>query len=233
MSLTFAANGPALLQTGGAGAPGSFATRWLFVLAVIGLVELVRRNYLHEWHLARTDLLTGALNRQAFFEIAAAGSRIRGWTLIAYADLDGFKRLNDRFGHGFGDEALRSFAAVVRQKIRNEDLFARIGGDEFIISMRVPNQQAAKVIASRLHTAMNESTPKCSLGVLILPPGSGSVSDQVQLADILMYEAKQLGSSLVVATRTHGGGLVTRHPELTPDNSTTSGFVNLAARSAA
>jgi diguanylate cyclase (GGDEF)-like protein len=163
--------------------------------------------------------LTGALNRQAFFE-SMVTAHSRRWSLLAYLDLDGFKKLNDEFGHVAGDESLCAFATRVRKLIRDNDVFARIGGDEFLIYMDVSDEAAAKQVAVRLHLAINgvsgdaQRRIRCSIGVLILPPGMRELDTGVRLADQLMYDAKQRGGSIAVATVR----IRDNHLQLAPDS---------------
>lgn len=180
-------------------------TRFLMVVTTIGLIRLVRQAYEREWDRARTDPLTRALNRQAFFEAMAELRSSSSWTLLAYADLDGLKRLNDRDGHLAGDDCLKVFAQHVKASIRSGDIFARIGGDEFLVHMFVKDEAAAKMVADRLHSVMNgpwavRAGVRCSLGVLFLPPGARSIEREIQITDELMYEAKGHGGALVAAT---------------------------------
>lgn len=111
--------------------------RFIAIAFVIGVVAASRRAYLREWWLARTDPLTGAFNRQAFFELGDHLTRSTKWRLLLYADLDGLKSINDVHGHSSGDVALRTYANVVRRNIRRKDLFARVGGDEFLVFMSI------------------------------------------------------------------------------------------------
>ena len=197
--------------------PLDFILRIPPVLAIIALLAHARAACEREWRLARTDPLTGALNRKAFFEMAGAIETAQGWHVLAYADLDGLKRVNDARGHQFGDESLKAFAVHVRAAIRKDDVFARIGGDEFLVYMAVRDAQAGLTVANRLHQAMNTATVgfpdelKCSVGALILAPGSRSIDRELRIADELMYEAKQTGAALTVATaREHDGKLTTK-----------------------
>jgi len=163
-----------------------------------------------EWRFARIDSLTGTLNRKAFFEAVEDEAGQAGIKVLVYADVDGLKRLNDRLGHEAGDEALRYFADRVRKAIRNEDVFARIGGDEFVIYLRVRDTAAAELVAQRLNWALNldpregETKLKCSLGVLVLPAGSRSIDAELMQADTLMYHAKRAGIGLMMAISVKG-----------------------------
>jgi len=205
MTVTFSLNGLSLYPYGKAAALWNLAARVGIATLTIGLIEIVRRAYAKQWYLARTDPLTGALNRQAFFEVMLSAQR-RGWSILAYLDLDGFKHLNDRDGHIAGDQCLKIFAERVKALIRRKDVFARIGGDEFLIHMNIKDEAAAAQVALRLQLALN-GVPRdaqrplpCSIGLLILPPGVQDIGVEVRLADQLMYEAKQSGASIAIAT---------------------------------
>ena len=200
---------------GGGDGIWNLAMRFLAILVVIGMLDIARRALEQEWLLARTDLLTGALNRQAFFETVASQVEEEGWYLLIYADLDGLKQLNDHQGHALGDQGLKSFAEGVKKSIRKGDLFARIGGDEFAICMRVRDEEAGHMVARRLNRTINApdrqgdvSGLSCSLGALILPPGPRSIDTELKLADELMYGAKQAGTGLSAATACRRSGVI-------------------------
>jgi diguanylate cyclase (GGDEF)-like protein len=202
MALTFAINGASLYPYGTAEMVWNLGMRFAAISLVVTVVAGARRAYLSEWWLARTDVLTGALNRQAFFELADGVVDARRWRLLIYADLDGLKQINDRYGHAAGDRSLKAYAAAVRQGIRRNDLFARVGGDEFLVFMAVKDETAARAVASRLHLAMN-ATPtnsggylRCSVGALVISPGERSLDALVCRADNLMYDAKLRGGAL-------------------------------------
>lgn len=206
------ANGLDLYPLGTVAAVWNLTMRVTTVAIFIVLIDRVRNSYAREWRLARTDPLTGALNRQAFFDLADRLSSSKDWTMLAYADLDGLKKLNDLQGHAAGDQALIAYVAHVRSVIRKRDHFARFGGDEFVAHLRVRDEASARSVAERLHREMNvvaaQIAPhlKCSVGVLILPPGNRTFDREVLTADQLMYEAKQEGAGLVVATLRDIGG---------------------------
>jgi diguanylate cyclase (GGDEF)-like protein len=211
MALTFAINGISLYPYGSAALLSNFAMRFAAVSLVIVVVAAMRRAYVREWYLARTDVLTGAFNRQAFFELGAGLCARAGWRLLVYADLDGLKAINDNRGHAAGDACLRLYAAGVRKTIRRDDLFARVGGDEFLLFLAVRDEAAAQAVAARLHGRMNaiaarDGAPlRCSVGALAVPPGERSIDDLVRLADGLMYEAKLAGAGLRQATAPGSG----------------------------
>jgi diguanylate cyclase (GGDEF)-like protein len=209
MVLTFGLNGVSLYPHGAANFTWNLGLRFVAVSIVVVVIAGARRAYVREWWLARTDVLTKALNRQAFFELAPSVIGAHRWRLLVYADLDGMKTVNDVHGHAAGDACLRAFGATVRSMIRRNDIFARVGGDEFLIYMSVKDESAAKAVARRLHETMNGVTVesgllKCSVGGLIVPPGEASIDYLVRSADSLMYEAKLRGASLQVGTAPDG-----------------------------
>lgn len=181
------------------------ALRVFCLLVVVLLLGSARKSLEREWWLARIEPLTGALNRQAFFERIRADAGTDGPALLIFADVDGLKRLNDERGHEAGDECLRHFAKRVRGAIRKDDLFARIGGDEFVIFMKVRDETASRAVANRLNKALNldaysnENSLKCSLGALFLPAGSTSIDSELSLADRLMYVAKRAQTGVSMA----------------------------------
>lgn len=181
------------------------ALRIFCLLSLVLLLGSARKSLEKEWRLARIEPLTGALNRQAFFERIKDGAGHRGPALLIFADVDGLKRLNDEKGHGAGDAFLRAFADRVRTAIRADDLFARVGGDEFVIFMKVRDEKASLVIANRLNHTLNlggtseGSNLNCSLGVLFLPSGSASIDSELRLADRLMYAAKRAKTGVCLA----------------------------------
>lgn len=203
MVLTFAINGVSLYPYGTPAFAWNLGMRFIAISIVIGVIAGVRRAYLKEWWLARSDILTGALNRQAFFELAPSLINPQRWSLLLYADLDGLKKINDLEGHSVCDDCLRAYGAAVSKSVRRTDIFARLGGDEFVVLMHVKDEVAARAVAFRLHRRMNrvgvrKRTLKCSVGALIVPPGRASVDDQARRADHLMYRAKLRGACLEI-----------------------------------
>jgi diguanylate cyclase (GGDEF)-like protein len=203
---SLAANGPAFYPAGAVAIEWNLSMRAVAVILIIVLVGSVRHSYDREWERARFDALTGILNRQAFYESARAQDD-HGWRILAYVDLDGFKKVNDCYGHATGDETLRTFAAKVSAMVRDEDLFARIGGDEFLLLIPVGSETEGHRLARQLHQRMEAALGRlaypigCSMGVLLLGPREASLTDaDVQRADQLMYEAKREGASLRIST---------------------------------
>lgn len=155
--------------------------------------------------LAHYDSLTGLANRAFFYnhlELAVAKSQRQGGLMaLMYFDIDGFKNINDSLGHAIGDALLRAFARRVNETVREMDVFARIGGDEFALLLEnLPNRAAAERVAAKLVEAMQApfQLKECSvmvtssIGVALLQNGM-SPDHLVQRADNAMYEAKRGG----------------------------------------
>lgn len=142
--------------------------------------------------LATTDPLTGVANR-ASFEAAleharATVSRTNEPLSLLALDLDGFKQLNDTYGHAAGDRALIEIAAAWAPLLRERDLLARVGGDEFCVILPDADGTHARHVARRLEHAMPAGT-SCSTGVATLTEG-GDLGDLCAAADQDLYAAK-------------------------------------------
>lgn len=185
--------------------PVVMALQFCSVLAVVLMLGVARAALELEWRFARVDPLTGALNRKAFFEAIRNETHLPGIPVLLYADVDGLKYVNDTLGHEAGDNALQDFADRVRKAIRDTDIFARIGGDEFVIYLRVRDLASAGVVAKRVSSVVNlkgDAKLTCSIGALVMPAGSTSIDAELNQADSLMYHAKREKLGLVMAIST-------------------------------
>lgn len=157
-------------------------------------------------HVAEHDGLTGLLNRSAFLhalEAAAAGARRPGGGFaVLYLDLDGFKPINDRFGHAVGDQLLIWVAQQLTQVARGDDLVARLGGDEFALLQRgVTDRDSAYRLAERLVHAIGQPTEieshfiqiGVSVGIVVAPADALDAEELLRKADSAMYLAKASG----------------------------------------
>ncbi len=158
--------------------------------------------------LARTDPLTGLLNRRAFLdELTRHIDRLdregQSGTLM-YTDLDNFKSLNDRLGHDIGDKALCTVATLLRDAIRPTDLVARLGGDEFAIWLNGADHMTAaeraewlRVDGSRIlaeATGVHAPALTMSIGIATRQAGGGEdIAGLMRRADHAMYEVKRSG----------------------------------------
>lgn len=155
--------------------------------------------------LARTDDLTGAFNRRHFFDLAAhevaVARRYRQPLAVILFDADHFKRINDTAGHVAGDETLRRIAAIVRDHLREADLFARYGGEEFILLLPRTTAAQAAIVAERIRTEIaGQAGVTISNGVAELLPGEESLDLLIRRADDALYRAKQEGRNRTVVS---------------------------------
>jgi diguanylate cyclase (GGDEF)-like protein/PAS domain S-box-containing protein len=152
--------------------------------------------------LARTDELTGLLNRRAWDEeLARELARARrddSPLCVALYDLDRFKAYNDAHGHQAGDELLRSVAYSWRDRLRQTDVLARYGGEEFAAAFPSWPLDTALQVVERLRTDM-PAGQTCSAG-LVTWDGEESASDLVGRADLALYQAKHRGRDRTVAS---------------------------------
>jgi diguanylate cyclase (GGDEF)-like protein len=160
--------------------------------------------------LARHDPLTCIANRRYFFERAnqefTRAQRSHTSLCIASIDIDHFKRFNDSYGHAVGDEMLKSLCRVSESVLRETDLLARIGGEEFAILMPDTTQEGAIHLAERVRQVVsknkirvNEQGISCtvSIGIAKLNPTDNGIEDCLHRADKAMYRAKEKGRNRV------------------------------------
>ncbi|MEI7744798.1 MAG: sensor domain-containing diguanylate cyclase, partial [Chloroflexota bacterium] len=154
--------------------------------------------------LSLTDELTGLYNARGFFAVADQQARIAhragSKLLVAFADVDGLKEINDTLGHGEGSHALMDVAVILRQTCREADLISRIGGDEFAILGMVGSEDDARRLVERIGAQIDAHNLGAgrpyrldvSVGTIVhdgVPPFS--VSDLLQRADMAMYDVKR------------------------------------------
>ncbi len=131
---------------------------WAVVRRLEAELEDTRRRLAEAEQLADHDALAPVLNRRAFMRelqrTVAYCERYGGEASLVFLDLDGFKAVNDTFGHAAGDEALKRTAAALSQNIRESDVLGRLGGDEFGVILVQAGEKAARVKAKALATAI-------------------------------------------------------------------------------
>lgn len=156
---------------------------------------------------ARTDALTGLLNRRGFetqmaFAVALARRSSRPLSLIT-VDVDHFKRVNDTYGHEAGDEVLRRLARTLESRLRGSDVVARLGGEEFVALLPDTDLTGAQSIAQALVTAMAEQqdpvvgTITVSAGVATMRGAEDNGAAMLRRGDAALYEAKGQGRNRV------------------------------------
>ncbi|HUW58503.1 MAG TPA: sensor domain-containing diguanylate cyclase [Planctomycetota bacterium] len=161
---------------------------------------------------AKTDAMTGFINHQTFFdELEKEVLRVRryhGALSVMMVDVDNFKLINDVYGHQLGDHILTEIARIIRVNVRDSDVPARYGGDEFTVILAQADLERAKLVAERIREmvdaqSFNYEDKKLSLslsiGVAQYRPGQ-SVADFVSEADAALYEAKAHGRNRVETT---------------------------------
>ena len=162
--------------------------------------------------LANYDQLTGAANRRHFYEQAhqrleTAQRELLPFSLL-YLDLDGFKAINDRFGHACGDGLLQHVSGRLKGLLREGDLLARFGGDEFVILLSHVSSLEVGAVAARFNRtleqpfALGAQTLTCSgsLGAASYPEHGRTVDELLQRADEAMYQAKARAGTLARAS---------------------------------
>ncbi|HEU4353033.1 MAG TPA: diguanylate cyclase [Burkholderiales bacterium] len=162
----------------------------------------------HIASLAYSDPLTGLANRTSFMpslDQAVQRARRRNSKLaVVFLDLDGFKQINDAYGHDTGDALLVELAGRLRDNLRASDLIARLGGDEFLVVLEeVQDPEPVEVVAKKLlaETARPYMLPgaqasvTASIGISLFPDDAADAAALMKHADIAMYAAKQAGKN--------------------------------------
>ena len=174
-----------------------------FGLNAVVLMAL-RRSHDRYAYLAQHDVLTGCLNKAAFFDkvdglrrSAAGRSEL---VLLSYIDLDGFKAVNDRHGHAAGDAVLETFAREVTRALPETAVMGRLGGDEFVIAYSIPCNADVDLAASEMHQVASKAlagfpySVSCSMGAVVVPEDNQIALDvMIAEADKAMYLAKRAG----------------------------------------
>lgn len=166
------------------------------------LIDITQRKR-HERKMladALSDPLTGVLNRRGFEKEGKACVRNCASGAVLYLDLNGFKSINDRFGHQAGDALLKAFGHRLGFCLRPEDILGRLGGDEFAIVLPGVTVEDAKHVAERLVATASEAyiiqgqEIRCtaSVGIALLPQHGEELWHLISVADHAMYNAKSV-----------------------------------------
>lgn len=191
----------------------------LFILSVAALAVTQLRHALdREIELARRDPLTRLFNRRAFeelCEIEIKGAIRYGHSLAAVVfDVDNFKTVNDTLGHQAGDELLQEVARVLNARMRSSDIAGRMGGDEFALLLSHSDEEGTEHFTAHLRDALLDAMKQhswpvtFSIGVAVFRHPPPDVGEMLNLADVLMYQAKEAGKNAIRLTRQpNGAGL--------------------------
>jgi diguanylate cyclase (GGDEF)-like protein len=173
--------------------------------AVLVIVAAMDRAEADQRRLAETDPLTGMFNRGATLERTEARVAAGAGAMLLF-DLDRFKQINDRFGHPAGDRVLKAFAAVAGSQLRENDIFGRIGGEEFLAFLPGADRDRAMAVAERIRAAFAETRIEkngvrvpatVSIGIASVVEDLPDVDRLLVEADRALYAAKEMGRDRV------------------------------------
>ncbi|HVG05329.1 MAG TPA: diguanylate cyclase [Burkholderiaceae bacterium] len=177
------------------------------ILVLTDISALKKREEL-AWHHANHDELTGLPNRRLLVEHArrllSVALRQRRLAAVLVLDLDGFKEFNDLFGHAYGDALLRRVAQRLSNVLRDYDVVARTGGDEFVVLLpEIDEPSVAAVVAEKLIAAASENVEvpgrvvrmHASVGIALFPADGHDFDSLLSSADNAMYAAKAAGKN--------------------------------------
>lgn len=199
------------------------AAEWITAQAAIALENAHLHQLVQEQ--AVTDELTGLANRRQFLDALehelTRSARTGETTSLLLCDLDDFKLVNDRYGHPAGDEALRVVGRVLRDTVRELDVPARLGGEEFAVVLPNTTLDGAVRLAERIRVAIEQAAivvgghriaVTVSLGVAAHADGE-TLDELMQQADRCLYAAKEAGKNVVVSGPEGPSGGAGRRPE--------------------
>ncbi|MCU7944993.1 MAG: GGDEF domain-containing protein [Candidatus Thiodiazotropha sp. (ex Cardiolucina cf. quadrata)] len=179
-----------------------FAIIVIYSYTLTAKIELGRAKLAHERNI---DALTGLLNRRALVERSSSlfqSQEDGNSVVVLFADLDGFKRVNDTHGHHEGDRVLAGVADSIANTVRDEDLVARYGGDEFLLLLPYATKQCGETVAQRVRQAIDDYAKEngidfsISIGMGRYPDHGHDLDSVIRSVDQAMYRSKLK----------HGGG---------------------------
>ena len=186
---------------------GALVMTWV-TLQSRKLIQLQKASEEQAKHLAFHDTLTGLPNlrllNDRLLQAIGAGARHGETFAVLFLDLDGFKAVNDTFGHDVGDELLKEVADRLKRLVRAEDTVARLGGDEFVVAIRHIKSAgdaahvAGKIIASIASPYALDGHPiriSTSVGISMYTSGDSTAEDLIKAADDALYSAKRAGKN--------------------------------------
>lgn len=186
----------------------NLATKGIFLVVISRLFSRLKSAMDSEARMARTDHLTGTANRRVLFDVldfeVKALRRTGSALSLAFIDLDNFKQVNDACGHDAGDEVLRAVVRGIRAGVRDMDLVARVGGDEFVVMLPEADSAAAREVADRMRDCVMAELAKgkwpcnLSIGLVTCSDPSCNPDELLMRADKMMYLAKKAGKGRTI-----------------------------------
>ncbi|MEZ0535813.1 diguanylate cyclase [Caldicellulosiruptoraceae bacterium PP1] len=181
-----------------------------FLTAIAAQISVALENsslYQQMRSMAMVDGLTGAYNRIFLFETLEKEMELSDGNFpisIAMFDVDNFKKLNDTYGHLFGDKVLQTIVRIIKDRLRKDDIVARYGGEEFIIVFNHLDTQNTYKVVERIRTAIEneiiednliQTKVTVSFGIATYPNNANTIRDLIKCADIALYSAKRSGKN--------------------------------------
>ena len=158
--------------------------------------------------MSNTDPMTGAFNRRYFYNTAkhmvSLAKRENYDSSVVILDIDKFKNINDTYGHDVGDVIIKHLANEIGQNVRDSDIFARFGGEEFVIFLNDMDIQNGILFCERIRQMIQDSNPiddikyTVSIGISSILHNDESVDIALKRADLALYEAKETGRNKVI-----------------------------------
>lgn len=168
------------------------------------LFEFNRKNEVGLNFLAKTDSLTGLMNRRTLIiemaRLIETHQQKSSSMAVLFLDIDWFKRINDSQGHEIGDIILQDLSNILVNQIRDFDIVARYGGEEFVVVLPYTDVSGTKLVTDRINQGIRESKYNytVSIGVCCKTPQDSTVTEYISMADKAMYHAKQNGKNKVI-----------------------------------
>lgn len=208
---------PALML--GSGQPLPEYHSWLREATAVGTALVKASEMLSQaQHLARHDALTGLSNRVLFDDLLTRqlmqARRHHDPMAVLAIDLDGFKSVNDLYGHASGDQVLVTAATRILGSVRGSDVAARLGGDEFCVPLTNADLRTASIVAQKLVRVLSEPYPElplkvsASIGVAVYPESGVEGAALMKRADMALYAAKRAGKCCAAVDTPHGSPTV-------------------------
>ncbi|MCM8885599.1 MAG: GGDEF domain-containing protein [Candidatus Thiodiazotropha sp.] len=173
-----------------------FAIIVIYSYTLTAKIELGRAKLAHERNI---DALTGLLNRRALIERSSPLFQTQendNGVVVLFADLDGFKTVNDTHGHHVGDRVLAAVANSITKTVRSEDLVARYGGDEFLLLLPYTSKEGGELVAQRIRQAIDDYAKEngidfsVSIGMGKYPDHGHDLESVIKCVDKAMYRSK-------------------------------------------